>query len=407
MNRKELEEQLLIEPFPSKLQYNMGMWYKTRGLHTEAIDSFQKSLHNNSREFKNDLFEEGFDKSLVWLEYGKINKWDGHKSEAIYAFQQCLKYGKYKLDGFIEWGDLLHSMGKKDSEIMDILYQKCLENKLSSTLLAHALLMLGCYKESYNLYSSISHLSKCDYLLFIQCCLHTGEFSQALRLLENRSEELIDSELRIGSFTTSSETLLNLCLWLTSDRRFPKSLTRSQQLDLAKLAICHGLPDESLSIVPVPDETELSQLIYLLYIEGYVDKSIDSITTLLPLPLHMKEQHSQNLCFIAAEMMYDEGRLQSAAEHFEQIYMNDITHTKSQFATAACFLQITLESLLSRNEPIPQEDDSMQLAEQYIHNITQSLHIIHHTNWHTVWGTAQRRRMSSKPLEFPLPFSKA
>ncbi|MEC0089841.1 hypothetical protein [Paenibacillus macquariensis] len=405
MNRKELEEQLLIDPFPPRLQYKMGMWYKTRGLHTEALESFKTSLHNSSQGHTYDLSEEGFDKSIVWLEYGKINKWEGNKSEAIYAFQQCLKSGKYKLDGFVEWGDLLHSMGKNDSEIMNILHEKCLENKLSSTLLAHALFMLGIYKESSTLYSSIGHLSNSDYLLYIQCSLHTGEFSQALHLLENRLEELIQIELRIGSFTTTLETLLNLCLWLTNDRRLPSNLTRMQQLDMAKLAICHGLPDESLSIVPVPNEAELSQLIYILYNEGYTEKSIDFLTTLLPLPLHTKEQHSQNLCFIAAEMMYDEGRLQSAAEHFEQIYMNDITHTQSQFATAACYLQITLESLLSRNELIPQEDDPTHLADQYIHNITQSLHILHHTQWHTAWGTAQRRRMSSKPLEGTLPFN--
>ena len=402
MNRKELEEQL-IYPFPPSLQYKMGMWYKTRGLHTKALESFKTSLHNTSQEHTYDLSEEGFDKSIVWLEYGRINKWEGNKSEAIYAFQQCLKSGKYKLDGFVEWGDLLHSMGKNDSEIMNILHEKCLENKLSSTLLAHALFMLGIYKESSTLYSSISHLSNSDYLLYIQCSLHTGEFSQALHLLENRLEELIQIELRVGSFTTTLETLLNLCLWLTNDRRLPSNLTRRQQLDMAKLAICHGLPDESLSIVPIPNEAELSQLVYILYNEGYTEKSLDFLATLLPLPLHMKEQYSQNLCFIAAEMMYDEGLLQSAAEHFEQIYMNDITHTQSQFATAACYLQITLESLLSRNELITQEDDPTHLADQYIHNITQSLHIIHHTNWHTVWGTAQRRHMPTKPLHFPFP----
>lgn len=405
MNRKELEEQLLIDPFPPALQYKIGMWYKTRGLHTEAIESFKKSLHNSNQQIKNSLSEEEFDKSLVWLEYGKINKCEGNKSEAISAFQQCLKSGKYKLDGFVEWGDLLHSMGKKDSEIAAILHKKCCENKLNSTLLAKALFIIGCYKESSTLYSSINHLSNIDYLQYIQCCLHIGEFSQALHLLEYRLEELIHLEIHMGSFSTSSETLLNLCQWLVSDRESLSSLTRNQQIDMAKLAICHGLPNESLSMVPVPNEAELSQLIYILYTQGYRLKAIDCLSTLSSLPLNMKEQHAQNLCFIAAEIMYDEGRLQFAAEHFEQIYMHDITQTQSQFATAACYLQITLASLLNRNEHLSQEDCSTELTDQYIHNITQSLHIIHHTNWHTVWGTAQRRRMSSKTLEGPFPFS--
>lgn len=402
MTINELNEYLLSDPIPPSLQFKVGMWYKSRGLHTEALDSLKKALQS-THELKGVFATDGFDKSLVWLEYGKINKVVGNKTEAVLAFQQCLKSGKYKLEGLVEWGELLHSMGKQDHEIASILYKKCSMNKLNSKLLADALFLLGCYKEASNLYSSNrDSLHKIEYIQYIQCYLHTGDFLEAFHLLE-RLEELHHIEINIGPFTSSVETLCNLCRWLAHDDS-PINFTRSERLDMAKLAICHSQPDVCSTIVVDPSEDELKQLIHVLYTEGYRRKALDLLSTSPQLPMDPKEASNHHICFMIGEMMYDEGQFQSAADYFEQLYMNDPSYSFAQFATAACYLTKSLESLLDRNDHLAVEGDSAKLLDQYIHNVHQSLHLIQDTHWHTVWNPAQRRRLAADALGGPIYF---
>lgn len=404
MTINELNEYLISTPFPPTLQFKIGMWYKSRGLHTEALDSLKKALHKSTHEFKGKFPTDVFDKSLVWLEYGKINKIVGNNTEAILAFQQCLLSGQFKLEGLMEWGDLLHGLGKQDNEIASILYKKCSSNKLNTKLLANALFRLGCYKEASKLYSSSNTpLHKIEYIQYVQCCLHTGEFLEAIHLLENRIEELRHVEVKHGAFSYSVEVLFNLCQWLTDDR-LSFHYTASERLDMAKLAICHSLPDKSLCIVSEPNEDELHQLIHLLYTEGYRRKALDLLSTTHQLSMNTKDTISLDIWFVIGEMLYDDGQFQLAADYFEQIYINNPSHTSAQFATAACYLAKSLESLLDRKNHLAEVEDSAKLLEQYIHNVYQSLHLIQDTQWHTVWNPAQMRRISADALIGPISF---
>ncbi|MNP41006.1 hypothetical protein D3C76_1346820 [compost metagenome] len=146
-------------------------------------------------------------------------------------------------------------------------------------------------------------------------------------------------------------------------------------------------------------------MIFILYKEGYLLKAKEYLSQMPELLKHTSGTHNKNLCFINAEMMYDEGQLRPAAEYFEKIYTNNPGCTLSRFASAACYLQLSLESLIERHEHLEQEDNYNLRMNQYIHNIYQSLHIIHHSQWHTVWTPAQRRRMDAEIKESNYPHS--
>lgn len=397
MKKYQVRSLLRSKPDSSALHYELGLRHRLRGMSAHALSYFEKALSMPKQDMDSD--HSSFDESMCWLEYGRLLGELGRHHEAVMAFRECLARKRHIQEALIEIGTFLRQSGKSDADIRVQLTAVASEFVEAPALtVAETLWALGAFASAAELYAASSppadHTERTQ-AHYIVCLIYMNQFKEALSLLLRKAMQhdrvlLITAQQRIRTAEA-----VNLCKWcmhgMNGGGIGMPALSRYEALETAKTAIALGKVEEALAILSSPTEHEYHELIYTLYKQGYRELAALRIAELERLPLHDRSQISLELCFIAAEIQYDDGKYDKAASIFEAIYNTDPNHSASRFGAASCYLQQTRRSLISRLENSIVGSELFIKTERYLEKVTQALHIINITEWHTRWTPAQMR----------------
>lgn len=397
MKKDQALSLLQTKPESSSVHYKSGLWYRTRGMDAAALSCFEKALSITRSGEK--TADPSFDESLCWMEYGRLLRQLGRHHEAGMAFRECLARKRHIPEALAEIGLLLRRSEISDGDLRIRLTAVASEFIEDPALhVAETLWALGAYASAAELYASLSppeRYTDRNLAQYILCLIYINQFKEALSLLSRKTMQqdrvlLITARHRIR--TAEAIHVCKLCLHGKNggDIGMP-ALSRYEALETAKTAIALGKVEEALAILSSPTEHEYHELIYTLYKQGYRELAASRIAGMEQLPLYDRSQISLELCFIAAEIQYDEGNYETAASIFEAIYNTDPNHSASRFGAASCYLQQTKKSLMARLENTIVGSEHFLQIERYLNNITRALHILNITEWHTRWTPAQMR----------------
>ncbi|OZB94802.1 tetratricopeptide repeat protein [Paenibacillus sp. XY044] len=394
MTKDELILLLQTYPHSPSLHFKLGLWYRSRGYNSEAITHIRSAL-THARHASGSLpNDENFDEAQGWLEYGRLLYACGRTEEAEEAFHQVISLGQHHRKTLSEWGALLYDAGKTDAEICRQLQEMARNSDAAELQVGQTLAELGAYEEACGVlrrHTDDVRFNESVQLIYILCLIHTHRFKEAHALLTQRSMDPDKIVVKSAAHSVTAFQAAYLCSRVLQDGKGLPELSRFNRLETAKSAIVLGMIDIAMSLQPDPSLHESSELIYALYRQGYVDQAKTLLHKLGGIPTYERSQSSLDLCFIAAEMLYDQGEFGKAAQLFESIYATDPSHSLSRFAAASCFLEETRSSLDHRQERQVIGSDLYFQIDEYLTNITLALQIIQSTGWHTVWTPAQRR----------------
>ncbi|PQP87834.1 MULTISPECIES: tetratricopeptide repeat protein [Paenibacillus] len=394
MTKDELMTLLQAYPISPSLHFKLGLWYKSRGHNSEAMTHIRTALthaHDNSGSLPH---AESFDEAQGWLEYGRLLYASSRTEEAEEAFRRAVNLGQHHRKTLAEWGALLYDAGKTDAEICRRLLEMVPLSDTTELQVGQTLADLGAYEEAFGIlsrYTDDIRFNESVQLIYILCLIHTHQFKEAHARLTQRTMDPDKVVVKSASHSVTASHAAYLCCRALQEGRGLPELSRFNRLETAKSAIVLGMVDIGMSLQPEPSFHESSELIYTLYREGYIEQAKALLNKLEGIPTHERSQSSLELCFIAAEMLYDQGDFAKAAQLFESIYATDPSHSLARFAAASCFLEETRSSLDHRQERQVIGSELYFQIDEYLTNITLALQIIQSTSWHTVWTPAQRR----------------
>ncbi|AWP28461.1 tetratricopeptide repeat protein [Paenibacillus sp. Cedars] len=378
---------------PPSTDYERGKWYKRRGYLDKALESFKEAAKSDPTDNTRSGWKEI---DLSWLEYGLLSMRMRafHKSEE--AFKTVLHHaGTYAQEALNHWAALLLLQGTTDEVIYEQLLAETNRFPASHAMVGRSLYYIGAYPFASLCFANQENLNPDTCIPYVSCLIMTDQLPEAI--------ELIDSYLH-GSKNSQGEQacpraaernhlarIRQLCEWKWEGRAPDRFIIMSELLELAHTAISLGMVSVAEELLAdCSDHTDYA-LICFLYYEGYRGLAVSKINQLEALPLQEHGSYSMNVCFIAAESLYDQGKYDEAASLLEQLRRSYPEHTETRFGEAACYLQSALISLSSRLEEQYPSEPARKEIEQYMDSIHAALHVVESTNWHTTWSPAQRR----------------
>ncbi|MNX19073.1 Tetratricopeptide repeat protein [compost metagenome] len=375
------------------LLYQQSLRHRDRGDISQALSSLEEGLLNAfGREYKT-ASERGI-LAECWIEYGKLLRQNNQHAKAIYAFEQAIAFAGHEIDALTEWGDLLHEQGYSDEIIADRMNRK-LEHSLNrSEILVDILCRIGAFHTAFTYLSADPSLTSERMLqLHTECLIRAGRFDQAIHY----ASKAIDAGQLRPAFTDPLAMDTLLCRWILGEEDYTATQNRQLLSESLKRAVNLGLHDLAMNIAG--EDTYLqNELTLRLYYEGYTESAKIRLRKRLPVvSLNYSEPLHKELAFIIAELKYDEGNYDSAAQIFESLIERDPLTATYRFAAASCYLKKSYQEMEERLSLNTRDSLGIQKTQHYMETIIQSLYIVERSRWHTIWTPAQSRNKSLAP----------
>ncbi len=232
-------------------------------------------------------------------------------------------------------------------------------------------------------------------ILYLENLIRCGDHKQVLDIIlewKNRESPLSEH------FTESLDQLSHLarfCLDHDIARSLPQNTADSITLipGLIERSVQLGLLELAEELAGNQDTYHLCDLIQSLYAEGYVELAKSKLLKLNLSSLLEALPPYKQLAYIYGEVLHDEGRFDEAAPIFERLAEQFPDLAKARFAASSCYLHTTMNRLVGRLELYRPGEEEQNKIEKYLTDISEALHIIHGTNWHTTWSLAQSRNL--------------
>lgn len=388
---------------PPSTEYERGKWYKRRGYLDKALESFKEAAQSDPTDNTNSGWKEI---DLSWLEYGQLSMRMRafHKSEE--AFKTVLHHaGTYAQEALNHWAALLLLQGASDQAIYDRLLVETSRFPASHTMVGRSLCYIGAYPFASLCFANQDSLNPDTCIQYVSCLIITGQLPEAIQFIDSCLHDFNNSQEEHSAPRAAERSHLirvrQLCEWKWKGTAPDRFIIMSEVLELARTAISLGMISVAEELLTDSSDHAYYALICFLYYEGYRGLAITKINQLEALPLQEHGSYSMNVCYIAAESLYDQGKYDEAASLLERLRRSYPEHTEARFGEAACYLQSALISLSSRLEEQYASEPARKEIEQYMDSINAALHVVESTNWHTTWSPAQKRvEGNSSPMSF-------
>lgn len=374
--------------------FERGQWYERRGLLKEALESYRAAAQ---RVPAGDPAESQQDIAMIWLQYGQLSMRLRSFSHSESAYEHVVRCGgTYAQQALNQWAALLLEQGLSDRKIYERLADETTNLAVSSEMVGRSLFFIGAYQEASECFQSCDNLELGSGLMYSKCLIRLQQISEALQLLHRIESKPYYNN---GSPANSERQALNqlklLCKWRLADASSP-AVELHDPLELAEMAIAVGMIPEAERLLSLSGIHASHALICMLYYEGYISEAVSRIKALPELPVKDSGIYSENLCVIAAEVLYDKGNYEEAATLFHQIRRARPSCTVARFGEAACHLQTTIFSLSKRLEASFSSPKLKQEIMQHLDNMVSALHLVESSGWHTTW-TPSQKRIEKKP----------
>ncbi|WP_433946373.1 tetratricopeptide repeat protein [Paenibacillus sp. SN-8-1] len=372
------------------LLYQQSLKHRDRGDITQALSILEEGLLN---AFGRDYYtasERGI-LAECWVEYGKLLRQNNQHAKAIYAFEQAIDFSGHEIEALTEWGDLLHEQGYSDEIIAERMNRKLTHSQNRSEILVDILCRIGAFHTAYTYLTANPSLTSERMLqLHTECLIRAGQFDQAIHY----ASKVIDAGLLRPAFTDPLAMDALLCRWILGEEDYTATQNRQLLSEALRRAVNLGLHDLAMNIAG--DDTYLqNELTLHLYYEGYTESAKTRLRRHLPaISLNYNEPLHKELAFILAEIEYDEGLYESAAQIFESLIERDPLTATYRFAAASCYLKKSYQEMQERLSLNTRDSLGIQKTQHYMETIIQSLNIVERSRWHTTWTPAQLRNKS-------------
>lgn len=376
------------------LLYQRSLRHRDRGDIAKALSCLEEGLLNVFSQDSTQISERG---SLAdcWLEYGRLLRLNNQHAKAIYALEQCSVYPGYEIEAMTEWGDLLHEQGYSDEIIADRLKHKLAHLPEATELLIDILCRIGAFHTAFTYFAeNLMDQSGRMLELYSQCLIREGLYEQALNL----ASSAVDAGQLRPELTDPLAMDALLCKWKLGEEDRLAVENRQLLSESLKRSVHLGLLDLSHQIAG--DDSYLQNELTLgLYQEGYTELAKQKLRTYDLNSLNLYEPLRKEMAFITAEIDYDEGRYDQAAQIFECLIEHDPLTASYRFAAASCYLQISYRQMEQRSGLLMHDPSNLIKTQQYMETMTQSLFIVHRSKWHTEWTPAQRRNRQVRSFQ--------
>lgn len=386
MEKKRLFQSNRNDSKSLSLLYQQSLRHRDRGDISKALSCLEEGLLNAFSQDSTKTYERG---SLAecWLEYGRLLRHNNQHAKAIYALEQGAGYPGYEIEAMTEWGDLLHEQGYSDVIIADRLNHKLAHLPQAKELIIDILCRIGAFHTAFT-YMTATPSFNCERMLQLhtECLIREGMYERAL---EQASSAIDAGQLR-PAFTDPLAMDALLCKWVLKEEDCTMVENRQLLSEALKRAVSLGLFELCIQIVG-DDAYLLHELTLHLYLDGYTELAKNQLQNYPLVSLIFSDPLSKELAFIKAEIDYDEGRYEDAAQIFECLIEHDPLTASYRFAAASCYLQQSYHQMEDRMNMTMQDHLNIKKTQRYMETMTQSLYIVHRSKWHTEWTPAQHR----------------
>ncbi|WP_185897140.1 tetratricopeptide repeat protein [Paenibacillus zeisoli] len=393
MEKKRQFESDRSESKSLSLLYQQSLKHRDRGDISQALSCLEEGLLTAFGRDYSKASERGI-LAESWIEYGKLLRQNNQHAKAIYAFEQAIAFAGHELDALTEWGDLLHEQGYSDEIIAERMNRKLEHSQNRSEILVEILCRLGAFQTAFTYLKADPTLNNERMLqLHTECLIRSGLLDQAI----NYASNAIDAGQLRPAFTDPLAMDTLLCRWILGEEDYSAAQNRQLLSESLKRAVNLGLHELANNIAG-EDIYLQNELTLRLYYEGYTELAKARLRRHSPvISLNYSEPLHKDLAYIQAEIEYDEGAYDTAAQIFESLIDKDPLTATYRFAAASCYLKKSYQEMEERLSLNSRDLLGIQKAQHYMETIIQSLYIVERSRWHTVWTPAQLRNKCLPP----------